>query len=398
MGLPAGRRPARDGAETLIPRWVPYLFAALSLVLTAGIVRVFGSAPPLHLAVHWRLAWGGFDLGLAGLLAVTGLALLRRSALAEVLAAMTATLLCSDAWLDVLSSVGQGPGSSVVAIAEAAFAELPLAALFGWVAVRFARAVSDAAPSLRLAGFRIRHRRLLPPPGGYPGQLDAESALGQRRWRQWTPLGHSEQPGLLLPWWLPAVCLGLVIVLLPWTGWLFATLPRTELAGHWGLARAGEISPSRSCSRPARLPCFAAGRSPRCWSRWPRPCCCGTPGSMSSPPGAGMLVTRSALRPCLSCRWPGCACGLPSCTPARSRSPGHMCDHYACRLPAGGPVLSASDEAGNDGQTGNTASPLLPGYACAAREPEYLLLIPRRSRTRSRRPESGRRPRSPRSS
>jgi len=239
VGLPAGRRPARDGAETLIPRWVPYLFAALSLVLTAGIVRVFGSAPPLHLAVHWRLAWGGFDLGLAGLLAVTGLALLRRSALAEVLAAMTATLLCSDAWLDVLSSVGQGPGSSVVAIAEAAFAELPLAALFGWVAVRFARAVAEAAPSLQLAGFRIRQRRLLPPPGGYPVLLNAESALGQRRWRQWTPRGHSEQPGLLLPWWLPAVCLGLVIVLLPWTGWLFATLPRTELAGHWGLARAG---------------------------------------------------------------------------------------------------------------------------------------------------------------
>ena len=288
MGLPAGRRPARDGAETLIPRWVPYLFAALSLVLTAGIVRVFGSAPPLHLAVHWRLAWGGFDLGLAGLLAVTGLALLRRSALAEVLAAMTATLLCSDAWLDVLSSVGQGPGSSVVAIAEAAFAELPLAALFGWVAVRFARAVSDAAPSLRLAGFRIRHRRLLPPPGGYPGQLDAESALGQRRWRQWTPLGHSEQPGLLLPWWLPAVCLGLVIVLLPWTGWLFATLPRTELAGHWGLARAGRSRPRdrardqrgcpaspladrRGAGRDGRGPA-AAGRLVQCPHRQARAC------------------------------------------------------------------------------------------------------------------------------
>jgi hypothetical protein len=28
-------------------------------------------------------------------------------------------------------------------------------------------------------------------------------------------------------------------VLLPWTAWLFATLPQTELAAHWGLARAG---------------------------------------------------------------------------------------------------------------------------------------------------------------
>ena len=27
--------------------------------------------------------------------------------------------------------------------------------------------------------------------------------------------------------------------LIPWTAWLFATLPQTELAAHWGLARAG---------------------------------------------------------------------------------------------------------------------------------------------------------------
>ena len=135
VGLgPHRERTARGGDERLVPRWVPYLFAMLSLALAAGIARVFASAPPLHLAVHWRLAWGGFDVALAALLAATGLALFRRSALAEVLAAMTATLLCCDAWLDVLSSVGQGTSATAVAIAEAAFAELPLAALFAWVA------------------------------------------------------------------------------------------------------------------------------------------------------------------------------------------------------------------------------------------------------------------------
>ena len=232
------RRTARGVEETLVPRWVPCLFAVLSLALAASIARVFASAPPLHLAMHWRLAWGGFDVALAAVLAATGLALWRRSALAEVLAAMTATLLCCDAWLDVLSSVGQGRSAAVAAIGEAALAELPLAALFAWVAVRFARAVAEARPSLHRAGFRIHHRRLVPPAGNDPAQLDGEPA-NQPRWRQWTPRGHAGQPGLLLPWWLPAACLGLVIVLIPWIAWLFATLPQTQLAAHWDLARAG---------------------------------------------------------------------------------------------------------------------------------------------------------------
>ena len=161
-----------------MPRWVPVLFAVLSVALAAGIVRRFASAPPLHLAVHWRLAWGGFDVGIAALLAATGLALFRRSALAEVLAAMTATMLCCDAWLDVLSSVGQGTSATVIAVAEAAFAELPLAALFAWVAVRFARAVADARPALQRAGFRIHRRRLIPPHGGLSG------AAGRRARRE----------------------------------------------------------------------------------------------------------------------------------------------------------------------------------------------------------------------
>ena len=233
------QRTARGVEETLVPRWVPYLFAVLSLALAPGIARVFASAPPLHLAMHWRLAWGGFDVALAALLAATGLALFRRSALAEVLAAMTATLLCCDAWLDVLSSVGQGRSATVAAIGEAAFAELPLAALFAWVALRFARAVAEARPSLQRAGFRIHHRRLVPPAGNDPALLDDALAGSQARWRQWTPRGHAGQPGLLLPWWLPAACLGFVIVLIPWTAWLFATLPPTQLAAHWGLARAG---------------------------------------------------------------------------------------------------------------------------------------------------------------
>ncbi|MFI5067731.1 MAG: hypothetical protein ACHP9Z_27630, partial [Streptosporangiales bacterium] len=68
-----------------------------------------------------------------------------------------------------------------------------------------------------MAGFRIHHRRLVPPAGYDPALLDDALAGSQPRWRQWTPRGHAGQPGLLLPWWLPAACLGFVIVLIPWT-------------------------------------------------------------------------------------------------------------------------------------------------------------------------------------
>jgi hypothetical protein len=53
------QRTARGVDETLVPRWVPWLFAVRSLALAPGIARVFASAPPLHRAMHWRLAWGG---------------------------------------------------------------------------------------------------------------------------------------------------------------------------------------------------------------------------------------------------------------------------------------------------------------------------------------------------
>lgn len=204
------RRAARGVDETLVPRWVPYLFAVLSLALAPGIARVFASAPPLHLAIHWRLAWGGFDVALAVLLAATGLALFRRSALAEVLAAMTATLLCCDAWLDVLSSAGQGTGATVISIGEAAFVELPLAALFTWVAVRFARSVAEARPALQRAGFRIRQRRLVPPAGDAALLLrDAWfNVLTARRGHSSVALGVAV--GLELP--LAALCLWVAVL------------------------------------------------------------------------------------------------------------------------------------------------------------------------------------------
>jgi len=221
---PYPQRTAGGVDETLVPRWVPYLFAVLSLALVPGIARVFASAAPLHLVTHWRLAWGGFDVALAALLAATGLALFRRSALAEVLAAMTATLLCCDAWLDVLSSVGQGRSATVAAIGEAAFAELPLAALFTWVAARFARAVAARSGKEKenhfcRTGCGFRHPARSPDPAAAPRppgrrQRSASDAVGRlcpamslRVWSAW--------PAIRPSWTLCLICRSLPHISVP---------------------------------------------------------------------------------------------------------------------------------------------------------------------------------------
>ncbi len=182
---PADR--ADPGAR--VPRWIAYLFAALAIVLVPAVIRVIADAPPLLRAANWRLAWGGFDVGLAVMLAATGLALLRRSGLAAVLAAATAALLGCDAWLDTLSSLGMGRGSLLSAIAEAVLVELPLMVILLWVAAGTVR-----GPANRLS----------------------------RR-----------------PRWLPGVFIVLALALGPWIGWLFISLPNTVMAAHWDVIRAG---------------------------------------------------------------------------------------------------------------------------------------------------------------
>jgi dolichyl-phosphate-mannose--protein O-mannosyl transferase len=106
------------------------------------------------------LPGGGFDIGLGVALVATAVAVARRSAYAEVAAAVCGTLLVCDAWFDLLTS--RTTSAVVQAALEAALVELPLAALCFWMAVNLARAVEVARPFLRAAGFRIEDNRLLP--------------------------------------------------------------------------------------------------------------------------------------------------------------------------------------------------------------------------------------------
>src|SRR2546423_15012939 len=100
-------------------------------------------------------------MGLALALPSTAVMVARRSPFAEVTATITGTLLCCDAWFDVLTS--RGVFDITQAAASAVLVELPLAGLCFWMARNFAHAVEVARPFLQAAGFTISNNRLVAP-------------------------------------------------------------------------------------------------------------------------------------------------------------------------------------------------------------------------------------------
>jgi hypothetical protein len=105
---------------------------AVSIVLIPWTLWLTWTLPTKHVANHWRLAWVGYDVALAGLLLWAGIAGIRRSPKIEAAAMAAGTLLLADAWFDVLTS---GRGIELAeAIGEALLAEIPLALVCFWIA------------------------------------------------------------------------------------------------------------------------------------------------------------------------------------------------------------------------------------------------------------------------
>ena len=154
----------RDGDPEgqLVPVWVAVAFLVLTLGLVPWTIWLFFALPDDHLAQHWYLAWGGFDVGLMVALGLLAISLLRRSAFAGIAAAVSGTLLVCDAWFDCVTS--RGTGELAQSVALALLVELPLAAVCFWIAHNIERVLADARPHLQRLGFRIRNRRLQPPP------------------------------------------------------------------------------------------------------------------------------------------------------------------------------------------------------------------------------------------
>ncbi len=119
------------GAVVLLP-WIAYLAASLPLAQSGGA---------------WRVAWVGFDVVLAAVLTATAWLGLRRRQVAILGLLVSATMLLTDAWFDVLLSFHTSEQWG--AILSALLIELPFALLLGTSAISILRRSSATVARLR---------------------------------------------------------------------------------------------------------------------------------------------------------------------------------------------------------------------------------------------------------
>ena len=95
------------------------------IVLFGWIIVLTLTLQRHYTATHWRFAWVGFDVVLLTAFAMTGWAFWRGRQIVIACLLVTGTLLCCDAWFDVILDLGTtGVWES---IASAVIIELPLA-------------------------------------------------------------------------------------------------------------------------------------------------------------------------------------------------------------------------------------------------------------------------------
>jgi hypothetical protein len=142
--------------------------AVCCVVLAAWIGVLAATLPRYYRSGGWRGAWVGFDLALLGAFAATGWASWRRRQILIICLVVLATLLCCDAWFDVvLDAHTKGFQASLL---SALFIELPLAALAVLGARRLLRMTN--AVMLRYRGMPgpVPRLRKIPLVGVEPGR------------------------------------------------------------------------------------------------------------------------------------------------------------------------------------------------------------------------------------
>ena len=127
------------------------LFSIAACTVLVGWIIVLGLT--LHRsfhAQHWKGAWVGFDLILLLAFAATGWAFWRGRQIVIACLLVTGTLLCCDAWFDVMLDLGTS--GQWVSIVSALVVELPIAFLMFAAARRLIRLSALVAVSGSAAG------------------------------------------------------------------------------------------------------------------------------------------------------------------------------------------------------------------------------------------------------
>ncbi|MFI1200590.1 hypothetical protein ACH4VR_14240 [Streptomyces sp. NPDC020883] len=131
-GVGRHREPVRRSGRA--HRWTGRVLTAAGLALVPWLGYLTGTLPPSEAAV-----WVALDTLEAAALIIAGTRLLRTDPRHRAPAAVAAALLVADACIDLATAT---PGPELAAATAMAFAaELPLAALCGWLAARRGRGV-----------------------------------------------------------------------------------------------------------------------------------------------------------------------------------------------------------------------------------------------------------------
>jgi hypothetical protein len=109
------------------------MLMAAAFILFGWIAYLLEALPDSYRANHWKIAWVGFDFGMAVVLLVTSWALWKRRQVAIPGAMVSATFLVIDSWFDVVTS--NTGWDQRLAIASAIFIEIPAA----FILFRFSR-------------------------------------------------------------------------------------------------------------------------------------------------------------------------------------------------------------------------------------------------------------------
>jgi hypothetical protein len=125
--------------RTVVPRWAALFLGGIALALVPWTLYLSYTLPARHVTDHWRLAWSGFDVGLAASLVATAVGVARNAPWLEAAAAVSTALLFTDAWFDIM--LANGAVERLEAIALAMVAEIPLGVFCLWIALNAERAV-----------------------------------------------------------------------------------------------------------------------------------------------------------------------------------------------------------------------------------------------------------------